>query len=241
MTLIQHTNCSTCRMSALCMPLALQNEDMDKLDEVIHRGRPFHKNDHIFRAGDDFKSVFAVRSGAIKTYCISDDGFEQVTGFHLPGEIFGWDGLHENSHFNSAVALETAAVCEIPYERIEELSKTIPTLHRHFMQLMSKDIIEEHQHITLLSKGNAEERIASLLTSFSDRLRRQKLSPTHFRIPMSRAEIGNYLGLTVETVSRVFSRFQSLALIKADKKEIEILQQCALRNLAHGKSNDAAS
>ncbi|MDM3869790.1 fumarate/nitrate reduction transcriptional regulator Fnr [Porticoccus sp. W117] len=226
-------SCGDCRMNALCLPLALQNEEIDRLDDIVQRGRPFHKEDHVYNAGVEFKSVYAVRSGCIKSYYINDDGQEQVTGFHLPGEIFGIDGIGHNRYVNSAIALETSAICEIPFSRLEELSVEIPSLQRHFFQLMSKEITSDQQLITQLSKNSAEERIATLILSISSRNARRKLSSTQIRLPMSRADIGNYLGLTVETVSRVFSRFQKQGLLAVDKKEIEILDVDGLRELSN--------
>lgn len=228
---IKPTNCHDCRMSALCLPLTIESGDLDRLDKVIQRAKPLHKNQSVVYSGDTFTSVYAVRSGAIKSYCVSDDGTEQITGFYLPGEIFGWDGIVDNSHKNTAVALETTAICEIPFAKFEELSVSMPALQKHFMRLMAREISSDHQLITLLGKNSAEERIASLLLSISGRLGHRKLSRTRFRLPMSRADIGNYLGLTVETVSRVFSRFQAAGYIKCDKKEVEILDLPKLSNL----------
>ena len=230
---IQPSNCHNCRMSALCLPLALDSSSLDRLDKVIERGRPIHKNKYIFHSGDPFRAVYAIRSGAVKSFCISDDGSEQVTGFYLPGEIFGWDGIDNNTHSNTATTLETTALCEIPFARFEEISRTMPILQKHFMRLMAKELTSDQELIGLLAKSSAEERVASLLLSLSSRLKRQHLSATQFRLPMSRADIGNYLGLTVETVSRVFSRFQSFDLILCDKKEIEIINLNGLSALAH--------
>ena len=230
---IKPNNCHSCRMSALCLPLALESKDLDQLDQVIERGKPLHKNHIIFSAGEQFTAVYAVRSGAVISYCVSDDGTEQVTGFYLPGEIFGWDGIAENKHYNYAISLETSALCQIPFARFEQLSSSIPVLQHHFLRLMSKEISTDQALITLLGKNSAEERVASLLLSLSKRLKKQQLSPTRFRLPMSRADIGNYLALTVETVSRVFSRFQSFDLIVCDRKEIEIINLPRLTSLAH--------
>ncbi len=230
---IQPSNCHNCRMSALCLPLALDSSSLDQLDKVIERDRPIHKNKYIFDGGDPFRAVYAIRSGAVKSFCISDDGSEQVTGFYLPGEIFGWDGIDNNTHSNTATTLETTALCEIPFARFEEISRTMPILQKHFMRLMAKELTSDQELIGLLAKSSAEERVASLLLSLSSRLKRQHLSATQFRLPMSRADIGNYLGLTVETVSRVFSRFQSFDLILCDKKEIEIINLNGLSALAH--------
>jgi CRP/FNR family transcriptional regulator len=181
--------------------------------------------------------VFAVRAGTLKAYSCTDGGEEQVNGFYLPGEIFGMDGMGKNEYLSSAVALETAAICEIPFELLSELSVHIPSLQRHFFQLMSKEIAQDQQLIALLGKKTAEQRVASLLLSISARNARRKLSATAFRLAMSRTDIGNYLGLTVETVSRIFGRFQKIGLLSSDQREIELLQPLQLRAIASGASS----
>lgn len=226
-------SCGNCRLNSICLPLALESDDISQLDDVIQRSKPMQKNQHLYREGDDFHSVFAVRSGAMKAYKTTDDGREQVTGFYFPGEILGMDGISKNVHASSAKTLETAAVCEIPFSSLEKLSTLMPSLQRHFFQLMSHEITVDQQLITLLSKNSADERVASLMLSISARNARRKLSSTHFRLPMSRVDIGNYLGLTVETVSRVFSRMQKLNLLRVDNKEIEILDPSGLREMAN--------
>jgi CRP/FNR family transcriptional regulator len=226
-------NCGTCRLNSICLPLALETDDIEQLDNIIQRSKPLQKNQHLYREGDDFISVYAVRSGTLKAYKTTDDGREQVTGFYFPGEILGMDGISNNSHASSAKSLETAAVCEIPFTSLEKLSSIMPTLQRHFFQLMSREITEDQQLITLLSKNSADERVASLMLSISARNSRRKLSGTQFRLPMSRVDIGNYLGLTVETVSRVFSRMQKMDILQVDNKEIEILDLEGLRGMAN--------
>ena len=225
-------NCADCRLASICLPISLQLEDISKLDDIIQRGRPVHRGDHVYRAGEEFQSVYALRSGAIKTIKITEDGQEQVTGFYLPGEIIGMDGLATNSHSNSAIALETSAICDIPFSRLEELSAKVPNLQRRFFQLMSKEITQDQQLITLLSKNSAEERIASLLLSISSRNHNRGLSATDFFLPMSRSDIGNFLGLTIETVSRVFSRLHKQELIHLDKKHVVIQDIDSLRNIS---------
>lgn len=225
-------NCASCRLNSLCLPISLELTDISRLDDIIQRGRPIHKADRVYHAGDKFKSVYAVRSGAIKTVNITQDGQEQITGFYLPGEIIGMDGLATNHHTNSAIALETSAVCEIPFSRLEELSSQLPTLQRRFFQLMSKEIASDQQLITLLSKNSADERIASLLLSISARNHSRGLSAEEFYLPMSRSDIGNYLGLTIETVSRVMGRLNRNGTIELDKKHVIILDMEELRNLA---------
>ena len=226
-------SCGNCRLNSICLPLALESDDVAQLDEIIQRSKPLQKNQHLYREGDDFQSVYAVRSGTIKAYKTTDDGREQVTGFYFPGEILGMDGISNNSHASSAKALETAAICEIPFTSLERLSALMPNLQRHFFQLMSHEITEDQQLITLLSKNSADERVAALMLSISGRNARRKLSATQFRLPMSRVDIGNYLGLTVETVSRVFSRMQKMEVLRVDNKEIEILDVEGLRSMAN--------
>jgi len=226
-------NCGNCRLNAICLPLALESEDIAQLDDIIQRSKPLQKNQHLYREEDDFQSVFAVRSGTLKAYKTTDDGREQVTGFYFPGEILGMDGISNNTHASSAKALETSAVCEIPFGSLEKLSTLVPSLQRHFFQLMSREITDDQQLITLLSKNSADERVASLMLSISARNSRRKLSATQFRLPMSRVDIGNYLGLTVETVSRVFSRMQKMELLSVDNKEIQILDVTGLKEMAN--------
>lgn len=227
-------SCTNCRLATICLPIALESQDIDKLDQIIQRGRPLQKGEHVYREGDPFTAVYAVRSGTLKAYRITDDGKEQITGFYFPGEILGMDGISKNQHASSAKALETAAICEIPFERLGELSTRLPTLQRHFFQLMSQEITQDQQLITLLSKNSAEQRIAALLLSISARNARRRLSANSFRLSMSRTDIGNYLGLTVETVSRVFSRFQKQGLLSVDNKEITIVDADQLRQVGNG-------
>lgn len=227
-------SCSSCRLNTICLPISLHIDDVDRLNQIVQRGKPLQKGDYLYRANDEFDSVYAIRSGAVKALTISDKGEEQVTGFYLPGEVVGMDGIANNRYTNSVIALETASVCEIPFNRMEELSLKIPTLQRHFFQLMSREITQDQQVITLLSKSSAEERIAALLLSISNRNSRRQLSASAFRLPMSRTDIGNYLGLTIETVSRIFSRLQQQQLIDVDKKEVRITNMEGLHSVANG-------
>ncbi len=226
-------SCSSCRLSGICLPLALESAEIVKLDNIVRRGRPLPKGRHIFREGDDFTSVFVLRSGAVKTYTISDIGEEQVTGFYFPGEVVGLDGIGRNRYASSAVALEVSAICEIPFAQIEYLSSQLPNLQHHFFRLLSSEIIDDQSHFSLLSKHTAEERLAALLVSISARQARRRLSPSAFLLPMSRTDIASFLGLTAETVSRVFSRFSQLKLLCIDNKEVSSLDICGLKAIAN--------
>lgn len=227
-------SCSDCNLRGLCLPIAMDVEDIDKLNSIIQRNRPVQGGEHLYRSGDNFSSVYAVRSGSIKTYLVSDDGVEQVTGFYLPGEVLGFDGIGSNAHACNVVALETSSVCEIPFNRLEELSRQVPILQRHFFQLMSRQIETDHQMMLTLSKKNAEGRIATLLLSLSKRYSRRNLSPNAMHLPMSRMDIGNFLGLTIETVSRTFSRMQKDGVLEVDGREILIKDHDRLNQLCHG-------
>ena len=219
-------------MGSLCLPIALDRDEVAKLEDIVQRGRPVDRGHHCYRQDEHFSAVYAVRLGCIKTFYTTADGREQVTGFHLPGEIFGMDGIAQARHVNSAVALETSAVCEIPFDRLQELSTRISSLQRHFFQLMSAEIAADQQLITLLSKSSAEERMAAFFVSISSRFALRHQSPLRFRLPMSRGDISNYLGLTVETVSRILSRLQKSEIIAIDNKEIQICDLSKLKEAA---------
>ncbi|AHG40266.1 Crp/Fnr family transcriptional regulator [Pseudomonas syringae CC1557] len=227
-------HCKDCSLAPLCLPLSLNLEDMDSLDQIVKRGRPLKKGEFLFRQGDTFESVYAVRSGALKTFNISDGGAEQLTGFHLPSELVGMSGMDAGAYPVSAQALETTSICEIPFDRLDELSAQLPQLRRQLMRVMSREIRDDQQMMLLLSKKTADERIATFLVNLSARFRARGFSANQFRLSMSRNEIGNHLGLAVETVSRVFTRFQQNELIQADGKEIHILDPIELCALAGG-------
>ncbi len=230
----RQVHCKDCSLAALCLPISLNMQDMDALDEIVRRGRPLKKGEVLFRQGDKFDSVFAVRSGALRTYSVTDGGEEQITGFHLPSELVGLSGMDTESYPVTAQALETTSVCEIPYERLDELSVLLPQLRRQLMRIMSREIRDDQQMMLLLSKKTADERIATFLINLSARFSARGFSANQFRLSMSRNEIGNFLGLAVETVSRVFTRFQHNNIIEAEGKEIRIVDYISLCTMAGG-------
>ena len=224
--------CKNCTLSQLCLPMGLSADDVDRLDSIVKRTRPLHRGDHLFRGGERFRSLFVVKTGSVKTYAPSEEGGEQVLGFHLPGEIIGLDAIDKDCHACSAKVLETSAICEIPFQRFEELASTIPSLQHQMFRLLSKEIGHDAEMLMLLGKKNAEERLAAFLVSMSKRLSKRGLSPTDFYLSMSRHEIGNYLGLAVETVSRLFTRFQDERLLKVDRKHVEVIDLESLEAMA---------
>lgn len=223
--------CRHCTLSALCLPMGLAPEDVERLDEIVKRARPLHRGDMLFRDGDHFRSLYVVKTGSFKTFAPSGEGGEQVLSFHLPGELLGLDAIDQGEHACSASALETSAVCEIPFARLEELTALIPSLQHHMYRLLSKEIGHDTDLLVLLGKKNAEERLAAFLLDFSKRLHKRGLSATDFHLSMSRHEIGNYLGLAVETISRLFTRFQEDGLVRVERKHIELLNLQGLENL----------
>ncbi len=223
--------CNQCSLSKLCLPIAVSSEDIDRLEGIIKQGRILDRGEHAFEQHSPFTSCFAVRSGAIKTFTLSEEGEEQVTGFYLPGEVIGLDSVSMDYYSCSASALERTSICEIPLEKLELLASELPALQHHFFQLMSREIQDSRQLTMLLSKNTAEERIASLLLSLSTRFSRRRLSGNEFRLPMPRSDIGNYLGLAVETVSRVFTRFQNQGIITVKGRDVTLHSIEELRDM----------
>jgi CRP/FNR family transcriptional regulator len=215
-------SCQNCTLAELCLPHGMDQRDLEKLDDIVGRNPPYHRKDHLFRPGQKSHALFAVRSGALKAYCITEDGEEQVLGFILPGELAGMDGLSGEHYASASVALETTSICELPYDKLNALCKLLPGMHDQLMRIVGKEIETDQQMLMLLGKRNAEERLASFLLSLSSRYKKRGLSADEFHLPMSRQDIGNYLGLAIETVSRIFARFQDEGVLTVDKKLITI-------------------
>lgn len=223
--------CQDCRIKQLCLPVMLAESEVAHLDTIVHRGRPINKGQHLIQAGDEFTGVYAIRSGSIKTYTVSVDGLEQITGFYLPGEIIGFDAISSGIYPGFAKALETSAVCEIPFARLEQLAAEIPGLQRQIFRTMSDEIVKDQELMLQLNKKSAEQRFGSFLVNLSFRFGRRGLSSSRFRLPMARSDISNYLGLAVETISRLISQLQSDGLVKIDKREVEIVDMEGLSKL----------
>jgi len=212
--------CNNCSLHQLCLPLGIAPEDVARLEAIIKRRRPLRRGDYAFHMGDEFRALYAIGSGSVKTYTISEEGQEQLTGFHLPGEIIGLDAINTGFHSCTAKTLETTSLCEIPFNRLEELSQSVPGLGRQLMRIMSRELHADGELLTLLGKKSAEERLASLLLSLSSRFQERGFSAREFHLSMSRNDIANYLGLAVETISRLFSRFQQQGLITVRNKQL---------------------
>lgn len=209
----------------------------DPLDAVVALGRVriVTEGTAIHRAGDAFRSVFYVKSGAAKRVLIQEDGREQILGFPMPGDIVAMEAISAGTHSTTVVALDICAVVEIPYEALESLAAERPDVSRFMYQRMSAALREEHSWLAALGLLNADERLATFLLDLSQRFSARGFSAQRFMLRMTRAEIGSFLGLTLETVSRVFSRFQKLGLLNVTRREIELLDMAALHQLAHAR------
>jgi CRP/FNR family transcriptional regulator len=221
--------CSQCSLGELCLPKDLTEEDRNRFEQIVHRSRPIQAGEHIFRSGDEFKSVAAVRTGCFKSYAIDREGQEQVLGFHLPGEIIGLDAIHAGRHLANVVALDTSAVCSLPFNSITGLSRSMPDLQHELFRVMSQRISELE---TIAGDLSADERIALFLMSLSSRFSRRGYSDREFILSMSRRDIASYLRLATETVSRVLARFQQRGLIKVDRKQVRITDPEGLTQVA---------
>ncbi|MBV35979.1 MAG: transcriptional regulator FNR [Rickettsiales bacterium] len=229
--------CQSCSINQLCLPVMLVESEIEHLDSIIQRKKPLNKNEMLFRAGEDFEAIYAVRSGCIKSYTISEDGVEQVTGFHLPGEIIGLDAISREMHPSMAKAIETSSVCTIPYNKLEMLSGEIPGLRQQLIRVMSKEIHDDQELMLLLNKKSADERLAAFLMNLSSRFASRGLSRDCFNLTMTRSDMANYLGLAVETVSRLFSKLQDRNYISIKDKEITIEDMAGLSKLAGTRCN----
>lgn len=221
-------HCQNCSFSHLCLPVSLNSSELESLDDIIERKRPLHKHDKLVSYGQPFHSLYAVRSGSFKSYVSGKDGVEQIIGFHFPGDIIGFDALKDDTHQSYTQALETAMICELPYDILEKMSMKLPKLRQQIMRFMSAEIKHDHDLMMLLSKRSAEERLLHFISHLSQRFEERGFSPKQFNLSMTRNEIGNYLGLTVETISRLLTRFQKEGLIEVDGKLITILNFDAL-------------
>ena len=221
-------SCSTCSLSELCLPRGLNKENLDKLDYIIKNSPPIAKGNHLYLPGDDFKSLFAIRTGSAKVYVLNQSGEEQIIGFYFPGEVIGFDAISKEQYTCHAVALETLSYCKLPFEKMNMICAEIPEFQDQMFRLLSDEISNEHKMLLTLCKRSADEKLAIFLISLSERFAKLGYSSTVYNLPMSRQEIGNYLGLAVETVSRIFTRFQKNGLIAVDKKILSIKDKDAL-------------
>ena len=228
--------CSNCNLRELCMPLGLTEEELDRIDGVVANRRKVKRGTTLFRNGDRFTSLYAIRTGFFKTSVASEDGRDQVTGFQMAGEMIGLDGIVNDNHTCDAIALEDAEVCVMPFDRVEELSREVNALQRHVHKIMSREIVRENSVMLLLGSMRAEERLAAFLLNLVQRLHARGFSQHELILRMTREEIGSYLGLKLETVSRTFSKFVEDGIIEVKQRHVRILNTDALRDIVNPRS-----
>lgn len=214
--------CSDCRLAGLCLPEGLSPSQMEMINQLIDTRPVLDKGEYLYRLQQPFSAIYAVRSGCVKTVTLSPSGEENITGFYLPGDIIGLDGISGKKYNNSALAIETSSLCQISFDRIESLGNQLPDMMRHVVNIISREIVTDQHHMAVLSRNKAEEKLAAFLVSLSSRYQRQNLSSQEWIFPMSRGDIANYLGLTNESVSRAFKRLQDQNIIHINKRQITI-------------------
>jgi len=225
------TVCSGCSLRELCLPAGLDQEELAQVDRAVNRRQPVKRGDHLYPAGAPLHSLFAIRSGFMKSSVLNEDGREQVTGFHMMGDLLGLDAIGGGCHMSDTLALEDSELCELPFEQLEAHSRELPSLQQQLHRVMSREIVRDHGVMLLLGSMKAEERMAAFLLNLSQRFAARGYSPTEFVLRMTRGEIGSYLGLKLETVSRALSSFQDQGLIAVRQRHVRLLDLEGLRAL----------
>lgn len=226
--------CAQCSLQQLCLPAGISAHELVRLDEIVRRRRPMEKGERLFRFGDALSAVYVARDGAFKTVSSNEAGDEQVIGFHLPGELVGLDALGTGFHRCEAVALTEANVCEVPYTDLASVASQLPSLQQQLMRVIGQSVSRDHDHMEMLVRRQANERIALFLHGLGERLKHIGQSGTEFKLPMSREDIASFLGLALETVSRGFTRLQDDGVISVFGRRVDILDTDELNRLAHG-------
>jgi CRP/FNR family transcriptional regulator len=224
-------SCSSCALSELCLPAGIGNDDLERLDATVRDKRTLDRGGVLYRDGDPFDALYVVRSGSLKTFVQDDAGDVQVLGFHLPGEIIGFDAMASNHHVSQAEALERSSVCELPYARLQQVASEVPSLHRQLMRVISREVVEEHRHLVMMGRQQAQEQLAIFLKGLAERYQRLQRDGSALTLSMSRYDIANYLGLVVETVSRLFTRMEEMGVLEVNRKSVRILRPDLLAEL----------
>jgi CRP/FNR family transcriptional regulator, anaerobic regulatory protein len=223
------TSCSACHLRDLCLPCGMTGPDVDRLDSMMFGRKKVKAGQTLYREGDKFQFIYAVRAGTLKSSLMLADGREQVSGFHIAGELVGLDGVAQGHHASATMALEDTELCAIPYSHLSDMAANTSGMQHVISRLMSREILREHSLMMLLGSMNADERLAAFLLNLSQRYAARGYSANEFHLRMSRAEIGSYLGMKLETVSRTFSAFQQQRLLEVDKRHIRITDIEGLR------------
>ena len=225
--------CSNCNLREICMPVGLTPDELARVDELVAIRKVIKRGSTLFHTGEKFTSLYAIRTGFFKTCVNTEDGRDHVIGFQMAGEVIGLDGIVNDHHTCNAIALEDAEVCVMPFDRIEEISREINAMQHHVHKIMSREIVREHGVMLLLGSMRAEERLAAFLLNLVQRLQARGFSKSEFILRMTREEIGSYLGMKLETVSRAFSKFSDDGVIEVNQRHIQIRDAQALQRIVN--------
>lgn len=223
--------CENCRVRELCLPTSLDGVQLNLMDKLVKRSKPLKKGDYLYHTGDGFKGLYAIQSGALKTTGLTVEGKEQVTGFHLEGELVGMDAVDINQHPCNAIALENTEVCLIPFDKLEVLAQDVPKLMHDLARIMSREILREENTLIMLGSTTAEQRLAMFLLNLYKRQLKRGGEENHIKLQMTRQDIGNYIGLAFETVSRHLNHFQEEQFLKIENRDITLLDVAALEGI----------
>lgn len=227
-------SCKDCGIFGLCREVNGADVDLSLPETIVRHRRLLKRGDVLYRVGEPQRAIFAIRSGSVKTYVLTNDGRMQITGFHISGELLGLGSVAAIYSASEAMVLETTMVCEVPIEVLKKYCEETPSVRQQVIKIMSQEILNNHELMLLLGKKNADERLATFLLGFSRRFQKRNYSPTKFNLSMSRSDIGNYLGIAEETVCRVFTRFQDDGLLTTERRQVQIHDLARLKMIARG-------
>lgn len=222
-------NCANCSLHDLCLPAGINDQDLDNLDRVVAERRRVDRGQFLYLPGQPYTSLFVVRFGSFKSVASLPDGEEQIIGFHLTGELLGLDSLGPGKHQAAAQALETSSVCEVPYEQLERVAQAVPGLQRQLLNMVSRELNQEQNHLVLITRKSARARLATFILGYARRLEARDHRTDEFTLSLSRYDLANYLGLAVETVSRLFTSFRDEGMLRVERRRIGILDRDALK------------
>jgi CRP/FNR family transcriptional regulator len=233
---LNQVSCNNCGLDNICLPRGLSHEEIESISQIVKAKKTLQRGEFIYHEGDSFRGILAIKSGSAKLVGADQHGNEHILNILLPGELLGFDGLSTDKHSCAAIALETTSFCLLPADSMDDLFHNIPSLTRELFRHSGEKMLEDKNQL-ILSKRPAEERLAYFLISLSERLKRRGFSASEFKLSLSRQEIGNHLGLALETVSRLLKKFQEDELIVVQNRFITITDLTALKNLL--QVNDA--
>lgn len=230
MSKLNQVSCNNCGLDNICLPRGLTEQEVESISQIVKAKKTLQRGEFIYHEGDNFRGIIAIKSGSAKLVSCDQHGNEHVLNILLPGELLGFDGLSDDKHSSAAIALETTSFCLLPADSLDDLFNHIPSLTRELFRHSGEKMVEDKNQL-MLSKRPAEERLAYFLISLSDRLKRRGFSASEFKLSLSRQEIGNHLGLALETVSRLLKKFQDDGIILVQNRFITITDIQALRHL----------